>query len=33
MDNRKKTTQDQNKSKEILFYKNGNDRYSTEGIS
>ena len=27
----KSTTVDQNKSKE-LFYKNGNDRYSTEGI-
>ena len=28
----KNTTQDQNKSKELLFYKNGNDRYSTERI-
>ncbi len=33
MDNRyKNTTKDLNKSKELLFYKNGNDRYSTEGI-
>jgi|GEM_PF-1317461 hypothetical protein len=33
MDNRNKNnTQDQNKSKGLLFYKNGNDRYSTEGI-